>query len=103
MIVEVYLAEGDKLRLLSGSGPVSLNSFESIDDDVTLVASCDKGVPGCPSSYHRWSLEDVLETDVGVSPMDALADALLNIEVMLVDRKRNKMAVWYGRRLNRHG
>jgi len=55
------------------------------------VASCEEDGGG----WRRWPVGEFLGLEAGDDLLGAMSETVLNIEVMVLDKRRNKMAIWY--------
>ena len=95
MVVEVYLPYNGGKRLLCEAGHLSLKALRITADEQFIVAACENETPGLMGHSRCWAIEEVMGVEVvGGDPMGALCNAFMNVEVMLVDKRNNRMAIW---------
>jgi len=87
-----------RLRLLSGASPVKLIKVEENGNgnEVWKAVSLAPGpfIQNWEGGYHRWPAE-VVVGPLSDNPVEHLCEIPLTVEIMLMDRRSGKMALWH--------
>jgi len=76
----------------AAGGTTSTTTTET--DEGSSSSNISSSAPS-PLYYHWSSFEDYIQFCGGVNPLDALCETALCVDVMLVNKKTGKMAMWY--------